>query len=515
VSFLMPLFLWLVIPFIVFFMKSPKSITIQTHILILILLLIALARPIQKEVLQEANIGMQDIIIAIDISYSMQANDLSPTRYLFAKKTIKHLLSRNATDHVMLIAFTSNPLLLSPPSTDHALVGLALDNLNPEFILTKGTSLKRLFKKLSSLPSTPKTLILMTDGGEESNVEELVQLLDTSDIALVTLALGSKQGTTVSKSDGSVLKNKEGNLVITHINPLLHTLTQQLNGTYLSASVTPEATAKEINTALKENEKTHRIQKEQHHYKDLYQIPLLLATLLFLLLHTRAVKYLIILFTFLGLPLQASLIDEYTLYQSYAYYNNKDYNKTKQRLKEIDQPSLQSQILLANTHYKEGNYQRAIQIYSSIKSTSPSIKQELYYNTANAYVYLHQYTKAKIYYIKALQLGFDTDAIHNLKITMFLEDTTSASLGIAHPKSQSAQTSKSENQDKKKEEKEEDKPSSASSSGAGATSKEKKKKQEKQKKHTLISNDKPQKQPLGSKVYELINKGYIHETQPW
>ena len=226
-------------------------------------------------------------------------------------------------------------------------------------------------------------------------------------------------------------------------------------------------------------------------------------------------KYLIILFTFLGLPLQASLVDGYFLHQAYVYYNHKDYNKTKQRLKEIDQPSLQSQILLANTHHKEGNYQRAIQIYSSIKSTSPSIKQALYYNIANAYVFLHQYTKAKQYYIKALQLDVDTDAVHNLKLTMFLEDSTSASLGIAHPKSQSAQTSKSENQDKKKEEREEDKPSSASSSGAGETSKENQKKKEKQKKHKLISNDKPQKQPLGSKVYELINKGYIHETQPW
>ncbi len=505
----MPLFLWLVIPFIIFFMKSPKSITLQTHILILILLLIALARPVQKESLQEANINAQEIIIAVDISYSMQAKDLFPTRYLFAKETIKHLLSRNTIDHIMLIAFTTNPLLLSPPSRDHELVSLALDNLNPEFILTKGTSLKKLFTKLSSLPHTPKTLILMTDGGEEDNVEELLQLLDSSNISLVTLALGSKQGTTVSKKDGSVLKDKEGNLVITHINPLLHTLTQQLNGIYFSAAVTPEATAAKINTALKENKKTHILKKEQHHYKELYQIPLLLATLLFLFLHTRGVKYLIILFIFLGIPLQASLFDEYTLHQSYKYYNNNDYNKTKQTLKEIDQPTLQSQILLANTHYKEGNYQKAIQIYTSIKSTSIFIKQQLYYNTANAYVYLHQYTKAKTYYIKTLQLGFDTDALHNLKLTMFLEDAALASLGIAHPKSQSAQTSKSENQNKKKEKREEDTPSSTSSSGAGKSSKAK------QKNHTLISNDSPQKQPLGSKVYELINKGYIHETQPW
>ena len=509
-SFLMPMFLWLIIPFGVFLFKVPHKVILKTHIIILILILLALARPVEKEVLQKANIKTKNIIIAIDISYSMHAKDLSFSRYIFAKKTIKHLLTQNATDTIMLIAFTSNPLLLSPPTTDHALIAMALDNLNPEFVLTKGTSLKKLFTTLASLPKTDTTLILMTDGGEEEKVAPLRDILKMSDISLITLALGSQGGTTIHKKDGSLIKDKEGNLVVTRINPLLKDLTQQLNGSYLTAAASPKSTAQDIRASLKKHSTMQTLEKKQVYYKELYQIPLFIATVLFLLLYTSAVKYLIILFTFLGLPLQASLIDDYYLHQAYQNYEKGAYQESARSVHKIDTVSVQSQILLANTYYKEGDYTKAIQIYSSIQSTSLHVKQQLYYNIANAYVHLKTYTKANAYYIKTLQLGFDADALHNLNITILLKEEKLAALGIAHPQSQNAQTSKSNATKKtKKEKRKEDQPSSSSGSGAEESSKEK------ENKNKLISQDSPQKHPLGSKVYELINKGYIHESHPW
>ncbi|HFQ61764.1 MAG TPA: VWA domain-containing protein, partial [Epsilonproteobacteria bacterium] len=146
---LYPSFLWLLVPLTLFFFKSSPKIVVRTHLVILMLLLFSLARPVKEASLQESNIQARDLIIALDVSYSMRASDIPPTRYTFAKETIKQLLKNNPTDNVMLMAFTSNPLLLSPPTTDHTLIDVALDALNPEFILTKGTSLKKLFKKLA------------------------------------------------------------------------------------------------------------------------------------------------------------------------------------------------------------------------------------------------------------------------------------------------------------------------------------------------------------------------------
>ncbi len=225
-----PSFLWLLLPLILFLWKSPSQMMQRVHLLVLMLIVISLSRPVQEQALQEASIKAKDIIIALDVSYSMKATDIQPTRYDFAKETISALLKENPSDNIMLIAFTRNPLLLSPPTTDHALINIALQSLNPEYILTKGTSLEKLFKKLASMKMGHKNLILMTDGGEEDDLAKLTRLVQDANVDLSVLALGTTQGTTVRNDDGTLLKDKEGNLVISRINPLLRSLTSSVSG---------------------------------------------------------------------------------------------------------------------------------------------------------------------------------------------------------------------------------------------------------------------------------------------
>jgi len=508
---LTPNFLWLLIPLVSLLWSASRKPVTFVHLIVLMLIVLALCRPAQEQVLQEANIEAKDIIIALDVSYSMKAEDIRPTRYDFAKETIAALLRSNPGDNIMLIAFTTNPLLLSPPTTDHTLINVALKNLNPEFILTKGTSLEKLFKKLGSMKMGHKNLILMTDGGEEENLETLTALVRESDISLSVLALGTTRGTTVKNKDGTLLKDKEGNLVISRINPLLASLASSVSGSYFAASSTASATAETLNDALQKDEsKAQDVQKMQRHYLELYQIPLSLALLLFFMVHTRAIKYLFMIFTFLGLQAEASMLDNYHLDLAYKSYKEADFNKTKRQIKQISTRSLQSQMVLANTYYRERAFKKAIQTYKSIRSTSSDIKQQLYYNIGNAYAMLESYDKAKIYYTKVLQLGEDGDAKHNLQLVALLADKESAALGIAHPKSQSSTSSKSESQEQdKKESKSEDEPSSGSGGGGESQTK---KEQEKKK---LLSSGEQEQHPLSSKVYELINKGYVREKQPW
>ncbi len=508
---LYPSFLWLFLPLILLLWSSSRKLMHLVHLIILMLIVLSLSRPVQEEALQEASIEAKDIIIALDVSYSMKATDISPTRYDFAKETISALLQANPGDNIMLIAFTTNPLLLSPPTTDHALINVALENLNPEFILTKGTSLEKLFKKLSSMKMEHKNLVLMTDGGEEDKLEKLTSLVQNADISLTVLALGTTQGSTIQNKDGSLLKDKEDNLVISRINPLLESLASSVSGAYFTASNTAKTTADKLNDALQNNaDKAQSVQKMQRHYRELYQVPLSLALLLFFMLHTRAVKYLLILFTLLGLQAEASVLDNYHLNLAYKSYHGSDFNETQRQIKQIEIRSLQSQIALANTYYKQRAFKKALQVYKSIRSTSPKTKQQLYYNIANAYAMLESYDKANIYYTKALQLGEDEDANYNLKLVALLSDKKSASLGIAHPKSQDTSSSKSESQEQSEEEtKSEDEPSSGSGGGGESQT------QKEQEKNKLLSDGSQEQHPLGSKVYELINKGYIREKQPW
>jgi len=210
-----------------------------------------------------------------------------------------------------------------------------------------------------------------------------------------------------------------------------------------------------------------------------------------------------------------AILDGVTLQKAYVKYDRQEYNTTKEILGSIETPSLQQRYALASTYYRLGSYKKARQLFASIRTTSPEIKQKLYYNIANTYAMEGTYDKAKIYYTKALQLGEDTDAAHNLALVAQLKSARDAQLGIAHPKSQSGESSKSENQksgDEESKGRKEDQPSSGSGSGG---QKEQTGKKEEQQKGRLKLDEQAQPLPLSSKVYELINKGYIRETQPW
>ncbi|MDQ7085603.1 MAG: VWA domain-containing protein [Sulfurovum sp.] len=517
-SFLYPSVLWVLLPLGILLWHSHRAIVPLVHTFILCLLVIALARPIEEQVLQKAHIQAKEIIIALDVSYSMRADDIKPTRYAFAKETIVALFAKNPSDNIMLLAFTSNPLLLSPPTTDHALIAIALESLNPDFILTKGTSLQKLFDKVSTLNSRDKSLILLSDGGEESDIEGVSAVINTSHIALHILALGSKEGRTIRKQDGTILKDKEGNLVISRINPLLKSLARSVGASYTVASSTPQATADALDIQIRQEQlASPTIAKMHRYYLEYYSLPLGVAMLLFLMLHTRGVKYMLMIMLFLGMEVEASFMDNYHLIRAYSAYEARDYNSTKSHLQKIQEPSLQSQMALANSYYQQGNFKQALALYLGIQSTSVTIKQVLYYNIATSYSMMQEYAKAKIYYMQSLQLVEESDALYNLGLIALLTDTKEASLGIAHPKSQSDASSKSESAKDKKDVKkaqEEDKPSSGS--GAGEAQNKQDIDKDKPPSRLLLEKESQEdKHPLSSKVYELINKGYIRETQPW
>ena len=509
-SFLYPSFLWLLIPLFFLFYKRENSIIIYSHLVVLVLTLLALSRPVIEHGLKENIIESKNIIIALDASYSMRATDIEPNRYDFAKETIKIFLKNNPKTTITLIAFTQNPLLLSPPTSDHQLIMVALETLNPDYILTKGTSLENLFNKVASLNTPHKNLLLISDGGEESNSIKLKEQLNKAQINLTVLALGTVRGTSIKTKEGRLLKDKEGHLVISAINPMLKELTDN----YIQASSSPQATAKALESSLNIVKK-EQLKKWQQSYQEFYQIPLFLALLLFFIVHTKFIKYLFVLLALFGLSAEASVLDNYHLSQAYKSYQAQEYKACQKHIKEIDNPSLESVTILANSNYKLKEYNTAIKLYKSIRSSSAKTKQKLYYNIANAYAKLKEYNKAKAYYTKALQLGDDKQSRYNLELIMFKENRKKADLGIANPKSQSSQSSKSENQEDS-DKKSENKPSSASGSSTSGTESQKKATKKEEKKQLILdSKQKEQQQPLSSKVYELINKGYIYETKPW
>jgi len=508
---LYPSLLWLLIPLAILWYYRPKKLTDTLHLLILALIVLALARPVADQEPIESEVEARDIIIALDLSYSMRASDISPNRYDYAKAVINQLLASNQTDNIMLIAFTTNPLLLSPPTTDHALISVALESLDPDNILTHGTSLKRVFEKITDLPMEEKNLILLSDGGEEKDLDMLKQIIRENGIHLTILALGTTAGTTIEKEDGNLLKDSEGNLVVSRINPLLERLAASSGGDYITASSDPNSAAEAIEESLESQAtKETTVSKMQHNALELYPVPLLFVLLLFLLLHTKAVKYLLPFAALWGTWLNASIFDSHYLHQAYEAYYAGDYNTTERYLKKLKTPSLQSQVAKANTYYKQKRYKKALSVYRSIRSTSPDIKQRLYYNIANCYAQTKAYDKARKYYSKALQLGDDADARHNLELVILKKSEADAKLAFARPTSQGSTSGKMKNGEEEDDDAKNREQQNSGSGGGGGQTKSRGKE-----KIAITQSSEQDRQPLGSKVYDLINKGYVNEKEPW
>lgn len=502
--------LWFLVPLIILYYYRPKELQDSLHIIIMALIVIALSRPMLYQGSEEREIDAKDIIIAVDVSYSMRAKDIKPDRYTYAKETIDALLSSNPTDNITLIAFTTNPLLLSPATTDHALISIALKSLKIENILTKGTSLKRLLQKVATLPIEEKNLILMTDGGEEHDVTLLRDIIEHSSISLTLLALGTTEGTTLPNRDGSMLQDDQGDLVVSRINPMLEQLVFEVSGTYIKASATPKESARELQEALDSaSQRSKKVHKMRQSYRELYQWFLFVAFVLFLMLHTRAVKYIVLFAALLGTDASASLWDTLHLKRAYSHYQAQEYNATKEEIQKIENPSLESQIALASSYYKMQNYHKALALYKSIRSRVSDTKQILFYNIGNCYAKLEQYDKAKRYYIKSLQLGSDRDAHRNLEIVAHLKSKDLSKMSMAKPQAEEGSQAQADTTQDQEDQQ------SAGGGGGGADQKSTQKKKEKIKKKIILEQSDQPQQPLSSKVYEMINKGYIHEKQPW
>jgi len=444
-----------------FLVKKSRLLALSLAIMIL-----SFSRPVLSEVMQKEDYLTKEFIIALDVSYSMRAEDIQPSRLEKSKTIIKQILKENPQARFTLFAFTTNPLILCPSTSDHQLVLAALHSLNVDDILTHGTSLQKLFERINQLNMPEKNLILLSDGGEEKSVE-------TFDINLFTVAMASQKGSLLKDKYGKTIKDEKGHLLITKQNPLLKKISTKL---YAHDSV---------NFSLDfVKEQTHSKQKQQGYY-ELFWLPLLLSLILFFMHYVKIPKKLLLLFPFLTLQSDAGLLDWYYLKQAQISYHDKHYKEAVVNYEKVEHKTMQSQMNLANAYYQAAAYTKAKMIYNTLKSSNPTFKKTLLFKLGNCAVKLEDYETARGYYHDALAFGKDMDILHNLKL-------------IADKKApDNHQPEKSGNEKEKVKSDKSSVNAKESQSGEDGSAPSK------------LSR------PLGFKAYERINKGYIDEKKPW
>jgi Ca-activated chloride channel family protein len=494
-------------------------------LLVISLCILALSRPVFVDELKNQKFDAGEYIIALDASFSMSADDIKPSRYEVAKEVIIKLLTLDAKDRFSLFAFTSNPLLICPPTTDSAIAINALNALSQKYILTKGTSVFNLLKYISRLKKEKKNLILFSDGGDEHQLNKLLEVAKNSAIVINIVAVGSKKGTTLSRNN-QTLKNQNQDLIISRINPILKDLAKGTGGFYFEIDGISQDISSDIFKALKQKQ-SKKIQTQLISYQELYIYPLLLAFFILLISLSKYLKYIPFLsLIFLLSPttkLKADIFDFYYLDKANQAYSKKEYKNSAKYFLKIS-PSQSSYLNIANCYYHQKNYKKAMEFYSKIESKNIKLKQTLFYNMGNCAVKLQRYDRAKDYYKKALACGFDKDSFENLTLLYKLQikDKIDVADMMPHPnsskkKNSSKKTQKQKAKENKNEQSHSQKQKKSSTSreannvSQGSADSKNTKKQNKKVKNINSRHN----YQMGYKAYEIINKGYTNEKNSW
>lgn len=532
-SFVNAYFLWLLLPLALYAFKSREENLVQrVRWLVLALLLVALARPVLPQEKVTQKVKAHSLIIALDFSASMRANDIKPSRLLASKETIKKFLKSRPKDQVALIGFTSNPLLLSPPTTDHHLLEQALENINPNYILTRGTDLMKLFEKVALFQEREKRVILFSDGGEEQLDERLISFVKNEKIELFAIGMASRVGSSIEKSDGELLKDKEGHFVVSKLNGTLAKLAKESGGASLTFS-SVEDTIVGLNRWIEAKDEAKFLTKESRNYFELAFVPMLLALILFFLSSTRFVKKLLPLALLLGLNVEAeellkvenwgkgevvieksswSFLDNAKAQEAYRLYEEKQYQESYVSLMQMTHRDFEAELLLAHVYYKLEAYKKARATLTAMRSNELKIKQQLLYELGNCEAKLAYWDRAKAYYVQALQLGEDEDTLHNLAFVLAQKKINSFKVARNSQASSERQKSSKSEGDESKEKSASKKSKSGVGTGEGKSTTKSKSSLAK-----VVKSDakNASKRTLSSKAYDLINEGYIREKKPW
>ena len=183
-----------------------------------------------------------NLLVLLDISRSMQVDDVSPSRLGRAKQEIQDLIVLNRAVRIGLIAFASAPHVISPITEDTATIHNALPPIETRLVRLQGSrllgALDRAETLLEGLPEeSAKTILLISDGDfDESGLVERVRQLAQKGIRLHTLGIGTEDGGKVFDDRGNVMTDRQRQPIVSHLNELtLERLAEAGNGIYQEA----------------------------------------------------------------------------------------------------------------------------------------------------------------------------------------------------------------------------------------------------------------------------------------
>ncbi|WP_276373540.1 VWA domain-containing protein [Chryseolinea sp. H1M3-3] len=204
----------------------------------------------------------KDIVICVDLSKSMDAFDIQPTRLQKVKFEMKKIISAFNSDRIGIIIFSSEAFVQCPLTFDQNALNLFVETMNSGLVPASGTDfappLRMALNKLEEDSGGPnaqaksKIIILISDGedfGEET--DDVAQEIENKEIKLYTLGVGTEKGGNIASGTG-LKTNRQGLIVQTKLNPKqLKSLASKTGGQYFEINETKNDVSRLINSISK------------------------------------------------------------------------------------------------------------------------------------------------------------------------------------------------------------------------------------------------------------------------
>jgi Ca-activated chloride channel family protein len=402
-----------------------------------------LRRPSGSETITRNGI---DVMIALDVSKSMLAQDVKPSRLERAKQLLTKLVDKLSNDRIGIVVFAGKAYMQMPLTADHGAAKMYIGSCGTDMVQTQGTviseALKMCFNAFSTHEKKYKAVVLISDGEDhdEGSLEVAGQMAEEG-VIINTVGIGSPDGAPIADPvTNEYKKDKDGNTVVTKLNETeLKDIADKGNGIYQLFSSTDDVVAR-LDSQFETMDQRTVTEDSLVNYQSFFQW-FLIAALLFLLAEsflserkmvrkqsataanrsaiqkTAALSILTLLFS-LGLFAQK---ENEIIKKGNDSYVKSEYGTAAEQYKKVAEKNASNataQYNLGNALYKDSKTDEALKAYdNAIESAkSPSEKEQAYYNKAVVLQNNKKLPECIDAYKKALRISpDDQDARLNLQ----------------------------------------------------------------------------------------------------
>jgi len=221
-----------------------------------------------------------DIVFAIDISKSMLAQDIAPSRLEKTKQLVSQIINQLGNDRVGIVGYAGSAYPVLPMTTDYSIAKMYLQSMNTNMVSSQGTAFNDAIKlsvDYFDIKDTSKLIILVSDGEDHGDgAEEAIEMAKEKGVRIVTIGVGTEKGGLIPLKDskGNISgykKDQNGENVITKLYPaVLQNIATQTKSKYIVGGATKEF-VEEVKKTLDKIEKSEFESQQIADFESQYQ----------------------------------------------------------------------------------------------------------------------------------------------------------------------------------------------------------------------------------------------------